>query len=201
MDEARTLESDPCLSEELTVTTPVLPGTAADTAPHLADETIALVNRWLAEAATIPASVAAQRLAGVLSDPKGLAFTTGFVDGVVRPEDTRVAARALSRVAPLVPGFLPAPLRGAVRLGGVAGPIAPGIVVPIARTVLRQMVGHLIVDARDEKLGTAIRALKRDGVRLNVNLLGEAVLGKAEAQRRLEGTMRLPVATTWTTCR
>ena len=53
------------------------------------------------------------------------------------------------------------------------------------------MVGHLIVDARDEKLGTAIRALKRDGVRLNVNLLGEAVLGRAEAQRRLDGTMRL----------
>ncbi len=71
------------------------------------------------------------------------------------------------------------------------GLIAPGVVVPIARTVLRRMVGHLIVDARDEKLGTAIRALKRDGVRLNVNLLGEAVLGKAEAQRRLEGTMRL----------
>ena len=78
-----------------------------------------------------------------------------------------------------------------MRLGGVAGPIAPGVVVPIARTVLRRMVGHLIVDARDEKLGTAIRALKRDGVRLNVNLLGEAVLGRAEAQRRLEGTTRL----------
>ncbi|WP_243076085.1 bifunctional proline dehydrogenase/L-glutamate gamma-semialdehyde dehydrogenase [Microbacterium sp. SS28] len=169
------------------MTTTVLP----ETTPHLADETIALVDRWLKDASTIPASVAAQRLAGVLSDPAGLEFTTGFVDGVVRPEDLRVAAQALRRVAPLVPGFLPAPLRTAVRLGGVAGPIAPGVVVPIARTVLRRMVGHLIADARDEKLGTAISALKRDGVRLNINLLGEAVLGAAEAQRRLEGTMRL----------
>ena len=159
------------------MTTPVLPDLAPDSAPHLADETIALVNRWLAEASTIPASVAAQRLAGVLSDPKGLEFTTGFVDGVVRPEDTRVAAHALARVAPLVPGFLPAPLRGAVRVGGVAGQVAPGVVVPIARKVLRRMVGHLIADARDEKLGKAITALKRDGVRLNLNLLGEAVLG------------------------
>ena len=173
------------------MTTPVLPDLAPDSAPHLADETIALVNRWLAEASTIPASVAAQRLAGVLSDPKGLEFTTGFVDGVVRPEDTRVAAHALARVAPLVPGFLPAPLRGAVRVGGVAGQVAPGVVVPIARKVLRRMVGHLIADARDEKLGKAITALKRDGVRLNINLLGEAVLGATEAQRRLEGTMRL----------
>ncbi|MDY0908004.1 bifunctional proline dehydrogenase/L-glutamate gamma-semialdehyde dehydrogenase [Microbacterium sp. CFBP9034] len=168
---------------------PVLPHTVP--APDLADETIALVRRWLAEASGIPASVAARRLAGVLSDPKGLAFTTGFVDGVVRPEDTRVAARELARVAPLVPRFLPAPLRGTVRLGGLVAPIAPGVVVPIARTVLRRMVGHLIADARDEKLGTAIRSLKRDGVRLNINLLGEAVLGVAEAQRRLDGTMRL----------
>ena len=170
---------------------PALPDTDTAPAPDLSDETIALVNHWLAEAADIPASVAARRLAGVLSDPRGLAFTTGFVDGVVRPEDTRVAARELSRVAPLVPRFLPAPLRGAVRAGGILAPIAPGIVVPIARTVLRRMVGHLIADARDDRLGTAIRALKRDGVRLNINLLGEAVLGGAEAQRRLDGTMRL----------
>ncbi|GAA3918188.1 bifunctional proline dehydrogenase/L-glutamate gamma-semialdehyde dehydrogenase [Microbacterium invictum] len=157
----------------------------------LAGDTVALVRRWLREAADIPASVAARRLAGVLSDPNGLEFTTGFVDGVVRPEDVRVAAAALRRVAPKVPAFLPAPLRGAVRLGGAVGPVAPGIVVPIARTVLRRMVGHLIADARDDKLGGAIRALKRDGVRLNINLLGEAVLGAAEAQRRRDGTLRL----------
>ncbi|WP_254359722.1 bifunctional proline dehydrogenase/L-glutamate gamma-semialdehyde dehydrogenase [Microbacterium hominis] len=162
-----------------------------DTTPDLANETVALVDRWLAEAAEIAPSVAAQRLAGVLSDPNGLDFTTGFVDGVVRPEDAAVAARALARVAPKVPGFLPAPLRGAVRLGGVAAPVAPGVVVPIARAVLRRMVGHLIVDARDARLGAAIRRLRRDGVRLNINLLGEAVLGAAEAQRRLDGTMRL----------
>ncbi len=157
----------------------------------LGGETVALVHRWLREAADIPSSVAARRLAGVLSDPNGLAFTTGFVDGVVRPEDLRVAAAALRRVAPKVPGFLPAPLRAAVRLGGVVGPVAPAVVVPIARRVLRQMVGHLIADARDDKLGQAIAALSRDGVRLNINLLGEAVLGSAEAQRRLDGTLRL----------
>ncbi|MCU4673848.1 bifunctional proline dehydrogenase/L-glutamate gamma-semialdehyde dehydrogenase [Microbacterium fluvii] len=166
---------------------------ATDTAPtpDLADEAIALVRRWLVEARGIPASASAERLAGVLRDPNGLAFTMGFVDGVVRPEDTRVAAHALREVAPLVPGFLPWYLRAAVRVGGVAAPIAPGVVVPIARAVLRRMVGHLIVDARDAQLGRAISTLRRDGVRLNVNLLGEAVLGQQEAQRRLEGTMRL----------
>ncbi len=70
-------------------------------------------------------------------------------------------------------------------------PVLPGVVVPIARRVLREMVGHLIVDATDAKLGPAIAKIKRDGVRLNVNLLGEAVLGEKEASRRLEGTQRL----------
>jgi len=153
----------------------------------------ALVRRWLTEAAAIPADASAQRLAGVLKDPKGLDFTVGFVDGVVRPEDLGVAARNLRALAPNVPAFLPWYLKGAVRLGGLAAPVAPTIAIPIARRVLRNMVGHLIIDATDARLGSAIAKLRNhaEGTRLNVNLLGEAVLGEAEAARRLEGTHRL----------
>jgi len=32
----------------------------------------------------------------VLKDPSGLEFTVGFVDGVIRPEDIKVAARKLT---------------------------------------------------------------------------------------------------------
>ena len=63
----------------------------------------------------------------------------------------------------------------------------PAPVVPIARRVLREMVGHLVVDARPEKLGPAIAELRAEGARLNLNLLGEAVLGEQEALRRLDG--------------
>ncbi|MCM4080299.1 bifunctional proline dehydrogenase/L-glutamate gamma-semialdehyde dehydrogenase [Paractinoplanes hotanensis] len=158
---------------------------------ELADEAIALVRRWLHEASTIKPTASAAQLAGLLRDPKGLAFAVGFVDGVVRPEDVRVSARALHALAPDVPRFLPAPLRGAVRLGGALAPVLPGVVVPIARRVLRRMVGHLVVDATDAKLGRAIAKIKRRDVRLNVNLLGEAVLGRGEATRRLRETERL----------
>ena len=48
-----------------------------------------------------------------------------------------------------------APLRWAVRAGGAAGPVAPGVVVPVARRVLRELVGHLVVDASDARLGAA----------------------------------------------
>lgn len=160
-------------------------------AKALADEAVALVRRWLTEAAKVPVDASAQQLAGVLKDPNGLDFTVGFVDGVVRPEDLNVAARNLAALAPKVPAFLPWYMRSAVALGGTMAPAVPQVVIPIARKVLREMVGHLIVDATDAKLGPAIAKIKKDGIKLNVNLLGEAVLGEHEASRRLEGTHTL----------
>lgn len=158
----------------------------------LADDAIALVQRWLVESREVPTDTSAARLAGVLSDPNGLDFTVGFVDGVVRPEDLKVAAHNLRDLVPLTPKFLPAALRGLIRLGGALAPAFPGIVVPISRRVLRGMVRHLIVDATDAKLGKAIRRIRSDdGVHLNINLLGEAILGEDEAARRLAGTRRL----------
>ena len=160
-------------------------------AAALAEDTIALVRRWLTEAAKVPVDASAEQLAGVLKDPNGLDFTVGFVDGVVRPEDLQVAARNLAALAPKVPAFLPWYMRSAVRLGGTMAPVLPQVVIPVARRVLREMVGHLIVDATDAKLGPAIAKIRKDGIKLNVNLLGEAVLGEHEASRRLEGTHTL----------
>ena len=157
----------------------------------LADETIELVQRWLRDAAYEPVEPAAQQLAGVLQDPNGLDFTVGFVDGVIRPEDVNAAASKLKELTPLTPAFLPAVMRHAIGLGGAVGPLLPQVVVPIARRVLRHMVRHLIIDATDSRLGPAIQKVRRDGVRLNVNLLGEYILGEKEAARRIEGTRRL----------
>ncbi|HKT55344.1 MAG TPA: bifunctional proline dehydrogenase/L-glutamate gamma-semialdehyde dehydrogenase [Microbacterium sp.] len=166
--------------------------TASADLAELADEAVALVRQWLIESRSIPVDKAAKRLAGVLRDENGLDFVVGFVDGVVRPEDLRVAARNLHDLVPLTPAFLPAPLRSLIRLGGALAPAFPGVVIPLSRRVLRGMVRHLIVDATDGRLGGSIRRLRATpGVRLNVNLLGEAILGRNEASRRLEGTRRL----------
>jgi RHH-type transcriptional regulator, proline utilization regulon repressor / proline dehydrogenase / delta 1-pyrroline-5-carboxylate dehydrogenase len=157
----------------------------------LSGEVTATVRRWLTESAEIPVDTSAARLAEVLKDPRGLPFTVGFVDQVIRPEDSRVAARSLAELAKDLPAFLPAYLRAAIRLGAVTGLALPGMVIPVVRRVLRGMVGHLIVDARERQLGAAIERIRTGGVRLNINLLGEAVLGEREAARRLEGTHRL----------
>ncbi|WP_028660135.1 bifunctional proline dehydrogenase/L-glutamate gamma-semialdehyde dehydrogenase [Nocardioides insulae] len=158
---------------------------------HLVPEVDRLVRGWLDVAATKPVDPAAQRLAGVLKDPGGLEFTVGFVDRVIRPEDVHVAAHALQELAGRAPKFLPWHLRAGLRLGALLSMVAPGFVIPIVRRALREMVGHLLVDATDAKLGKAIDKIRRDDVRLNINLLGEAVLGEKEAAKRLAGTRKL----------
>ncbi|KJQ55918.1 proline dehydrogenase family protein [Microbacterium sp. SA39] len=166
------------------------PSDAVASAP-IADRAVELARRWVIEAAAAEVDPAAARLAGVLQDANGLPFTLGFVDGVMRPESLSAAASQLHRIAPIVPEFLPWYLRSAVRLGGGMAQILPSPVVPIARRVLRDMVGHLVVDARPAKLGPALERIRESGARINLNLLGEAVLGEAEAQRRLDGIHEL----------
>ncbi|MCU1528213.1 MAG: 1-pyrroline-5-carboxylate dehydrogenase, partial [Frondihabitans sp.] len=157
----------------------------------LAHETIETVRRWLDSTREVKVDPSAQRLAGVLRDPEGLDFTLGFVDRVVRPEDLHVAARSLEELSHSIPKFLPWYLRGAIAAGGGLASGAPWPTVPMARAALRRMVEHLIVDATPARLGRSLEKLRADGARLNLNLLGEAVLGDAESDRRLEGTRAL----------
>ncbi|ROP63629.1 L-proline dehydrogenase [Curtobacterium sp. PhB130] len=155
------------------------------------DDAVALVRRWLAASADVKPDAGAARLAGVLRDEQGLDFTLGFVDRVIRPEDPRVAARNLEKVSQDVPDALAWYLRGAVSFGGGFATMAPWAVIPTARRILRRMTGHLVIDASPSKLGPALAKVGGDGTRLNVNLLGEAVLGSGESDRRLKGTMDL----------
>ena len=157
----------------------------------LAEEAISTVRRWLEESGQAKEDPSGARLAGVLKDPVGLEFTLGFVDKVVRPEDLRVAAKNLERIAHRIPAFLPWYMRAAIAVGGGFATLFPWPIVPISRWVLRRMVGHLIIDARPEQLGKAIAAVRQPGIRLNLNLLGEAVLGDDEADHRLQGTLDL----------
>ncbi|MEK6310935.1 MAG: proline dehydrogenase family protein, partial [Curtobacterium sp.] len=155
------------------------------------DDAVALVRRWLAASAGTKPDPGAARLAGVLRDERGLDFTRGFVDRVIRPEDPRVAARNLEELSQDVPEFLAWHLRGAVTLGGGFATMAPWAVVPTARRILRRMTGHLVIDATPAKLGPALAKIRGEGILLDVAPLGGAVLGTAASDRRLQGTMDL----------
>src|SRR5690606_493136 len=134
---------------------------------------------------------ASRRLAALVADREGLDLAVRFVDRVARPEDPEVAARALARLPTGAARFLGLGDRLLLRAGSRLAPLAPRVVVPLARRRLRQLVGHLVVDARDPALARHLARARAVGVRLNLNLLGEAVLGEGEAARRAERTLDL----------
>jgi len=159
----------------------------------LAERSVELVRTWIdpRQAGRHRPDKSARRLSDLLKDADGLEFTIGFVDRVIRPEDPRVAAANLRLLARRIPAFLPWTQRLLLRTGSFASRFMPGFVVSQARRTLRRMVGHLVVDARPEQLGKAIQRLRSRGDRLNLNLLGEAVLGEDEATRRRDGVLTL----------
>ena len=161
------------------------------TTTSLADRAASLADRWVEETVageTDKERRTTGRLAALVSDPAGLELAVRFVDRVARPQDVSVAAHelaALARWTDAAAGFLGPVDRTLLGLGTRMAPLLPGLVVPAARMRLRQLVGHLVADAGPGLTGH-IAAARADGFRLNLNLLGEAVLGEAEALSRLE---------------
>ncbi|MDM7854067.1 proline dehydrogenase family protein [Cellulomonas alba] len=156
----------------------------------LVDDAVALAHRWLgAPDDDVPRRerVAAERLAALVGDPAGLDLAVRFVDRVARPRDVRVAARELAALRTAVghASFLGAADRALLTGGSFAARVAPGVVVPAARARLHALVGHLVVDD-GPALGRHLAAARAEGFVVNLNLLGEAVLGEAEAGRRLD---------------
>ncbi|MCK6209565.1 proline dehydrogenase family protein [Georgenia sp. EYE_87] len=160
----------------------------------LVEDAVTLADEWLAatEAGQSDKERAtSQQLAGLVGDPQGLDLAVRFVDRVARPEDSRVAAHELTGLSAGAAGFLSTSDRALLAVGAKVAPLAPGVVVPLARKRLRQLVGHLVVDAHDPALAQHLVRARAEGFRLNINLLGEAVLGESEAASRADRTRAL----------
>lgn len=76
-------------------------------------------------------------------------------------------------------------LKGFQSFGGYA----PGVAVPLIKDRLHRETANVILPAEREIFTQHLRERRDEGVRMNVNFLGEAVLGEREAQRRLEGLL------------
>ncbi|QDZ43632.1 bifunctional proline dehydrogenase/L-glutamate gamma-semialdehyde dehydrogenase [Corynebacterium sp. sy039] len=167
---------------------------------NVVEKAVVRAQEWLAvtnNAASKKEAQSTEQLAALVRDADGIQFTMGFVDRVARPEDNKVAAKELSRLASpfaegsTLPDFIGAIDKGLVTAGSLVAPLAPKLVMPLARKRMRQMVGHLVLDAEGKALNAMLAKAKADGFQLNLNLLGEAVLGEKEAKSRLERTRQL----------
>ncbi|MEJ2866033.1 proline dehydrogenase family protein [Actinomycetospora flava] len=178
------------MTEQPVPTTPAAGGIPDD----LVERAVIRADQWARAGSAGTATGPSAQLAALVHDPVGIDFTLRFVDRVARPADDDVAARELARLAGRrspVPAFVGRRDAALLRAGALAAPRLPKVVVPLARKRLKAMVGHLIVDADGRALGRRLAEAKKEGFRLNLNLLGEAVLGEDEADRRLARTMDL----------
>ncbi|WJY90585.1 bifunctional proline dehydrogenase/L-glutamate gamma-semialdehyde dehydrogenase [Corynebacterium confusum] len=163
----------------------------SDDVEAIVESAVRQARTWLAASAN-EKDQATEQLADLLRDTDGVKFTMDFVDRVMRPEDDKVAAHALKKINEnFDPAFLGKINASLIGLGGFFGPILPNLVMPLARMRMRQMVGHLVVDAESDVLNKTLDKAAESGEQLNLNLLGEAVLGEDEARSRTERTLAL----------
>ena len=67
------------------------------------------------------------------------------------------------------------------------GAYLPGVAMPLVKEQMQQETANVILPAERELLAEHLRARWEEGVRMNVNFLGEALLGEEDAERRLQG--------------
>ena len=135
----------------------------------------------------------ARKLSRMMADPYGKELTIALADQAFRshrPE--RIAdqlAYLLERYG--VPQYMDWWERVALLLGGAMAHYLPSLVVPPIVARLRHETQNVILPGEEADLARYIEDRRRTNLRLNLNQLGEAILGEAEAARRLEAYLAL----------
>src|SRR5258706_330870 len=163
---------------------------------RLADRAVELAETLLREARAQQSAderAQARKLARMMGDPHGKELTIALADQAFRshrPE--RIAdqlAHLLERYG--VPRYMDWWERVALLLGGAMAHSLPSLVVPPIVARLRHETQNVILPGEEGDLRRYIEDRRRAGLRLNLNQLGEAILGEAEAARRLDAYLAL----------
>jgi RHH-type transcriptional regulator, proline utilization regulon repressor / proline dehydrogenase / delta 1-pyrroline-5-carboxylate dehydrogenase len=163
-----------------------------DLTEHAVVLAAALLRRANAEQTTAE-HAQAEKIARLVENPDGKALTLALVDQAFRshrPE--RIADQLrwlLARYG--APAYMEWWDRAALVVGGMLSHYVPSLVVPPIVWRLREETRSVIVPGEEEDFRRYLDERRRAGVRLNLNLLGEAILGEDEAARRLEAYLAL----------
>ena len=155
------------------------------------EEAITLTELMLEEAAqTISSSEKKrqQQLARMVNDPTGKVLVTRMTDQCFRSKNNwRVADQICSLLNTYgIPRFFGTLRKMQLALFSSLGATLGQYLVPLVRKVVRQETSTVILPGESEPLSRHIALRKQQGIRVNINHLGEAILGEEEAQRRLK---------------
>src|SRR5690348_15466285 len=161
-----------------------------------AHRAIDLAERLLREARagqTHDERARAERLARLMEDPRGKELTIALTDQAFRSRRPERVADQLHYLLERygAPRFMEWWERIGLTLGALMGQYLPGLVVPPIVARLRHETESLILPGEDADLTRYLAERRAGGIRLNLNQLGEAILGEAEAARRLQAYLAL----------
>lgn len=127
------------------------------------------------------------RLARIVDDAAARELTFALTDEVLRLDDPR---RAAGRFAAVVRDLGDASALGvvdrlALRAGAALAPRLPRVVMPLVRRRVLAEAEGVVLAAEDPAFADHVRRRSAEGFRLNVNVLGEAILGDDEAAARV----------------
>jgi RHH-type proline utilization regulon transcriptional repressor/proline dehydrogenase/delta 1-pyrroline-5-carboxylate dehydrogenase len=71
------------------------------------------------------------------------------------------------------------------------GAYAPGVALPLVKEGMQKETANVILPGEKPMLTKHLRERTREGVRMNVNSLGEAILGEEEAEHRLQKYLQM----------
>jgi RHH-type proline utilization regulon transcriptional repressor/proline dehydrogenase/delta 1-pyrroline-5-carboxylate dehydrogenase len=125
----------------------------------------------------------------MIHSPHDKATLTQLTDQAFRSRRPHRAADQLIHILDVqgVPRFF-SPLERTLLYGFQSfGSYLPGVAMPFVKERMHQETANVILPAERNLLAEHLRARWEEGLRMNVNYLGEALLGEEDAQRRLQG--------------
>ncbi|MCU0263678.1 MAG: bifunctional proline dehydrogenase/L-glutamate gamma-semialdehyde dehydrogenase [Candidatus Nanopelagicales bacterium] len=164
-------------------------------ADEVVDRAVARAARWMTDAEgqrTRRERANRRRLTRLLKDPAGLPVTMALTDEVMRISDPGRAAATL-RAAAAGSNRAALGLRDHVGLRAVGrlSALAPDPSMRLVHWQIRDASTGIILPAEQARLRAHLERRAAQGARLNINVLGEAVLGEDEATHRLDRVIEM----------
>ena len=166
-----------------------------DDIDRLTDSTISLVSNLLTQSdrtRTRHDEANRKRFARLLKDPSAVALTMSLTDEVMRMSSMRNAAKTLRRTAKAagVSGLGVFDFVG-IKTASALSHVAPSLVMKIVHKRVRMAANGIILPAEKSPLAKHISRRTGEEAKLNINVLGEAVLGEGEAAQRLNSVIEM----------
>lgn len=127
-------------------------------------------------------------LAKLVEDQRGKAFLTAMTDQCFRSQNSKRTADQLIFLLKKfgIPRFLNDADRFKFLIFYHLGNIFPNLFIPFIKRQIKKEMSPVLLPEESAKKRDFFEKCRSSGVRINLNHLGEAILGEAEAKRRLD---------------